>query len=221
MNTTTTTVTGIGNLAATTGGAAQVGVVAAPPPQRCAGRWDGPVAHTEPGPPLVWLLGAHGGAGVSTLAHVLAPAADCGRRWPCAAVEESPFVVLVCRESIDGLTATHELLREYHSGQVAPDVCLLGLVTCAHKPGRIPAEIARYLRIVEPLLPNGGRWRIAWQDAWPRTALANLPTWTPGEPAPVKGTDPLTGVRPFATDLLAAITAVAHQRHALPERTRP
>ncbi|WP_245722057.1 hypothetical protein [Nocardia crassostreae] len=111
--------------------------VVPPPESRRAPIWDRPV----PGggrAPLVWLLGVHGGAGASTLAHVLAPAADAYRRWPGGFERESPFVVLIARETIAGLTRAHDLLRQHHAGLAGP--CeVLGLVTVAARPGRNPA----------------------------------------------------------------------------------
>lgn len=186
--------------------------IAALPRHRRLGMWSGPVEHDKAHPPLLWLLGAHGGAGVSTLAQQIAPAADCGRRWPAVEAGESPFVVIVCRETIAGLSAAHDLLRQYHSGHAGDRVRVVGLVACAHKPGRTPKEILRYRHIIDPLVPARGRWRIDWQDAWPRSALADLPTWTPGDPAPAKSADPLAGIRAFAHDVVTQIAAVARER---------
>ncbi|MFZ2177592.1 MAG: hypothetical protein WAW17_26910, partial [Rhodococcus sp. (in: high G+C Gram-positive bacteria)] len=73
-------------------------------PSRVAEIWDRPVPRGQNGPaPLVWLLGAHGGAGISTLGHVLDFAGECGRKWPAPFDGESPFVVIVARERVDSL----------------------------------------------------------------------------------------------------------------------
>ncbi len=47
--------------------------------------------------PAVWLVGAHGGAGVSTLAHYWDFAGDARQQWPCGTdrERESPYVVVV------------------------------------------------------------------------------------------------------------------------------
>lgn len=185
----------------------------APAPERRAPLWHIPVPHESTPPPMVWLLGAHGGAGVSTLAQVLGPAADCERRWPAvlatATESESPFVVIVAKESIEGLTRAHDLLRQWHSGagMGRRRSHLLGLITVAHSPGRVPKPIRRYLEVVDAASP--ARWRVDWQDAWPATRIADLPIWTPRSPEPAKGTDPHAAVRELGEGLITAVrTAV-------------
>lgn len=183
-----------------------------PDPQNRIAVWSKPVSHTGTRAPLVWLLGAHGGAGVSSLARSLAPAADCHRMWPAVLHGESPFVVLVARETIGGLTAAHDALRQYHCGQAGPGrVILLGLITVAHQPGRVPAPIRRYLGVISDLLPKDGRWRIGWQPAWPLTPLDELPEWNPADSVPDKGRDPLAGVRDVGEQLLTTISALLAQ----------
>ncbi|GAA5054185.1 hypothetical protein [Nocardia callitridis] len=192
--------------------AAPAGVVA-PPESRRARIWDRPV----PGigrAPLVWMLGVHGGAGASTLAHVLAPAADSGRRWPGVFDRESPFVVLVARETIAGLTRAHDLLRQHLSGFAGP-ADVLGLVTVAARPGRMPAEIRRYREVVGSLA--GPVWQVPWYEEWMLVEPENLPVWTPGDQAPQKKRkiDPLDEVPPEVMSLGVDIVATA--RAALAE----
>ncbi|MGW4247666.1 hypothetical protein [Nocardia sp. NPDC004722] len=184
---------------------------AARPPEetRRIGVWHKPVAHDQVRPPLVWLLGCHGGAGVTSLQRSLGPAADCARLWPAVLEDESPFVVLVARETIEGLTRAHDVLRQYHCGQAGPGrVVLLGLITVAAQPGRVPGQIRRYRGVIEELVPEGGLWRVAWRPGWPLTPIPDLPVWTPGEEPPAKGRDPLAGVRELGTSLLTTIAAL-------------
>ncbi|WP_245661521.1 hypothetical protein [Nocardia salmonicida] len=68
---------------------APAGVVA-PPESLRAKIWERPVPGVGRAP-LVWMLGVHGGAGATTLAHVLAPAADARGRWPGVFDRESPM----------------------------------------------------------------------------------------------------------------------------------
>lgn len=180
-----------------------------PDPDRRAKVWCKPVSYTGSRPPLVWLLGTHGGAGVSSLAQQIAPAADCQREWPAVLGDESPFVVLVARETIEGLTRAHDLLRQYHCGQAGPGrVILIGLITVAYQPGTMPAAIRRYRNVVADLVPAEALWRVTWQRGWPVSPLSDLPVWVPGDERPAKGRDPLVGVRALGEQLLAAITAV-------------
>ena len=59
-------------------------------------------------------MGAHGGAGVSTLAHYLSFTGDSDEQWPCGTdVEnESPYVVMVARETDYGLKKAPGNVRE-------------------------------------------------------------------------------------------------------------
>ncbi|WP_067872110.1 hypothetical protein [Nocardia vermiculata] len=174
--------------------------VVAPAESRRAPMWDRPVPGAGRAP-LVWLLGVHGGAGASTLAHVLAPAADSHRRWPGAYERESPFVVLVARETIAGLTRAHDLLRQHHAGLAGPSE-VLGLITVAARPGRIPAEIRRYRDVVGALA--GNVWQMPWIEEWTLVEPDQLPVWSPGDPPPQqrkRKLDPLQEV-PHEVDAL-------------------
>ncbi|WP_433656072.1 DUF6668 family protein [Nocardia sp. CA-128927] len=191
---------------------APAGVVA-PPESRRAPIWDRPVPGVGRAP-LVWLLGVHGGAGASSLAHVLAPAADSGRRWPGVYDRESPFVVLVARETIAGLTRAHDLLRQHHSG-FAGSCEVLGLITVAARPGRLPAEIRRYRDVVGSLA--GQLWQVPWYEEWTLVEPEKLPVWAPGDTLPAKKRkiDPLEEVPLDVRELGADIVAAA--RTALEE----
>ncbi|MBL1080081.1 hypothetical protein JK358_37360 [Nocardia sp. 2] len=188
----------------------------APDPARRAGVWCKPVSHSGSRAPLWWLLGCHGGAGVSTLAHQLAPAGDCQREWPAVLGDESPFVVLVARETIPGLERAHDLLRQYHCGQAGPGrVLLLGLITVAAQPGSMPAPVRRYRNVISDLIPDGGGlWRLGWDRTANLTSLGELPVWTPGDHPPAKGRDRLEAVRELGEQLLAAITALLGGPHS-------
>lgn len=181
--------------------------VVAPPESRRAPVWERPVPGVGRAP-LVWLLGVHGGAGATTLAHVLAPAADSSRRWPGVFERESPFVVLVARETIAGLTRAHDLLRQHHFGFGGPSE-VIGLVTVAARPGRIPPEIRRYREVVGSLA--GPMWQVPWYEEWTLVEPEQLPTWSPGDPMPEKKRkiDPLEEVllevRELGTDIVAVV----------------
>ncbi|MBF6416879.1 hypothetical protein [Nocardia cyriacigeorgica] len=187
---------------------APAGVIA-PPESRRAPIWDRPVPGAGRAP-LVWLLGVHGGAGASSLAHVLAPAADSGRRWPGVFDRESPFVVLVCRETIAGLTRAHDLLRQHHAGFAGPSE-VLGLITVAARPGRMPAEIRRYREVVGSLA--GRMWQVPWYEEWTLVEPEKLPVWAPGVEPPLKKRriDPLDEVPLEVRDLGAEIVAAARE----------
>ncbi|WUD62795.1 hypothetical protein OG300_07210 [Nocardia sp. NBC_00511] len=193
-----------------TAAAATAAGVVPPPEHRRAPIWDRPV----PGggrAPLVWLLGVHGGSGATTLAHVLAPAADSYRRWPGVFDRESPFVVLVARETIAGLTRAHDLLRQHHAG-LAGSCQVLGLVTVAARPGRIPVEIRRYRDVVGSLA--GQVWQVPWHEEWTLVEADQLPVWSPGDPLPQqrkRKSDPLQEITPDVRELGSGIVAAAQE----------
>ena len=162
-------------------GSLSIASAVAPSPDRRLPVWDRPVPCGQRVAPAVWLLGAHGGAGVSTLTRMLGPAADCGRAWPAGVGGESPFVVIVARETIEGLARAHDLLRQFHNPGLGTNTVLLGLITSAHQPGRQPKQIRRYLDVIWDLVPETGRWRVDWQSDWPLARLSDLPVWVPDD----------------------------------------
>ncbi len=185
--------------------------VVAPPEHRRAPIWERPVPGAGRAP-LVWLLGVHGGAGASTLAHVLAPAADSHRRWPGGFERESPFVVLVARETIAGLTRAHDLLRQHHAG-LAGSCQVLGLITVATRPGRIPAEIRRYRDVVGSLA--GPVWQVPWYEEWTLVEPDQLPVWSPSNPPPQQSKrklDPLQEVPHDVDAIGAGIVALIREK---------
>ena len=185
--------------------------VVAPPENRRAPIWDRPVPGAGRAP-LVWLLGVHGGAGASTLAHVLAPAADSHRRWPGVFDRESPFVVLVARETISGLARAHDLLRQHHAG-LAGSCQVLGLITVAARLGRIPPEIRRYRDVVGALA--GPVWQVPWYEEWTLVEPEQLPVWSPSDPPPQQSKrklDPLHEVPHDVDQIGAGIVALIREK---------
>lgn len=149
-------------------------------------------ARTEPQPvdrpgPAVWLLGAHGGAGVSTLARYWDFAGDAGREWPCGTDREveSPYVVVVCRETVEGLRAAHSLILQHRSEMLHSE--LLGLVTVANAAGHPAKEVRQLREIVAGATQSD--WAIGWHRFLGSAARSSLPTWraTDGVPLPTKG----------------------------------
>lgn len=157
------------------------GTVTAPPPQRRAPVREKPLPTTGPNPPLFAVLGAHGGAGTSTLARWWAPAADTGLAWP-ANPRTTQQVVIAARLCIPGLTAAADRLREWHAGLAPGGVSVLGLVLTAARPGATPAAVRRYAATVTDLVPQV--YRIGWHDELIIRELDELASYTPFDPAP-------------------------------------
>lgn len=155
------------------------GWLAVPSKDRSAPIWDTPVPRPSGPAPVIWLLGAHGGAGVSTLESVWAPAADSRRGWPAA--DAAPFVVVVARMHAAGLDAAHQLCLQHQGGEVGG--CeLLGLVTVAAAPGKPAVSLTRRRELVAAAA--GQSWHIDWVPELLTATTAELAGWTPGYTAP-------------------------------------
>ena len=130
-------------------------------------------ARPVPGVPL-WVLGAHGGSGESTLADLDDRWRAAGHWWPAPCPQASP-TVLVTRTSSQGLMRARAVLTQWASRTV-PHIELLGLVLMADAPGRLP----RPLRDLSKLVAGGAprTWSLPWVEAWrlgQAPALDDLP----------------------------------------------
>jgi hypothetical protein len=113
----------------------------------------------------VWWVGAHGGAGESTLARLLAGSRAGGHAWPLAAPDTRatrPPVVLVARTHASGLRAAQAAATEWAAGLVP--VRLLGLVLIADAPGRPPRPLRELAQLVAGGVP--AVWRLPWHEPW-------------------------------------------------------
>lgn len=118
----------------------------------------------------LWWVGAHGGAGESTLAALLPGSRDTGHAWPVsptlpvdgpgAAVQR---VVLVARTSMRGLRAAQHAAADWASGSTV-DVELLGLVLVADAPGRLPRPLRHFAAVVGGAVPRV--WNLPWNETW-------------------------------------------------------
>ncbi|WP_245671743.1 hypothetical protein [Nocardia amamiensis] len=155
------------------------GTVAAP--ERLAPVRETPLPTTGAHPPLFAVLGAHGGAGTSTLARWWAPAADTGLAWP-ASPATTQHVIVAARLCMPGLAAAAERLREWHAGLAPDGVQVIGLVLSAARPGGVPSVVRRYRAVVAELVENV--YEIGWHDELVTRELADLAQYLPFDPAP-------------------------------------
>lgn len=147
------------------GGTAQPGPVLRPQPGSVPRPPGGlPIAPT-PLPPTggVFLLGCHGGAGVTSLACAVPGTIDAHRMWPQAFPGAVHRVVLVCRSHHSGLTAAQTAIRQWASGAV-PGIELLGLAVVADAPGALPKPLKDLHRLIRGGVPDS--WPIPWSDTW-------------------------------------------------------
>jgi hypothetical protein len=121
--------------------------------------------HRADEPAGLWWVGAHGGAGETTLARLAPGSRAAGHAWPApAAGSPASRVVVVARTDHSGLLAAQRVAREWASGQVAGLVDLVGLVLVADAPGRRPKELRQLEQLVSGGYPRS--WTLPWIDAW-------------------------------------------------------
>lgn len=113
-----------------------------------------------------WWVGAHGGAGESTLAALVPGTRAAGHAWPVgtpAGELESPArVILVARTHMHGLRSAQRAAASWASG-VAP-VELLGLVLIADAPGRLPRPLRNFADVLRGGVPRV--WHLPWIETW-------------------------------------------------------
>ena len=152
----------------------------------------GPVTTPEPEPPepahahaaarrFSW-VGAHGGAGVTTLATVYG-GHDCGRSWPGPG--DPPSVLLVARTHAAGLDTVAGAVEIFRRGRAPQGLDLDAVVLVADAPGRLPRPLAQRVRALESVIDV---YRVPW-----------VPSWRLGEPGPP----------PRETGALARLTGAA------------
>lgn len=111
----------------------------------------------------VWLVGAHGGAGESTLTELVAGSASAAHAWPIPAEDErAPRVLLLARTNAHGLQAAQRALSEWAAGGLPID--LLGLALVADAPGRLPKALRELCELVAGGAPRV--WQLPWVDGW-------------------------------------------------------
>jgi hypothetical protein len=112
----------------------------------------------------LWWVGAHGGAGESSLERLLAGSKAADHVWPISPIRERPArVLLLARTSFSGLSAAQRALRDWASGAAA--VQLDGLVLIADAPSRLPKELRVLAELVASAAP-GRSWQLPWQPDW-------------------------------------------------------
>lgn len=109
----------------------------------------------------VWWVGAHGGAGESTLAAL--GGQDAHHCWPRPTDGSIARVALVARTNYQGLTRLMAALRQYAAGEL-PFVHLEAAVLNADQPGRLPKELRDLRRHATGAAPDV--WPIPYVPEW-------------------------------------------------------
>ncbi|WP_394255420.1 DUF6668 family protein [Pseudoclavibacter helvolus] len=146
----------------------------------------------------LFFVGAHGGAGESSLAALSSSWVAADHAWPhVTASNNRSRVVLVARSNMQGLLAAQRAATQWGSGLV-PFVDVLGLVIVADAPGKLPRPLRDFAAVVGGGVPRV--WNVPWSEA---LRLGELP-------------DPATAhkdVRALVTDLTAILTGASRTSH--------
>lgn len=114
-------------------------------------------------PGMLFIVGAHGGAGETTLAGLDDGWIATGHFWPQMIHHTPANCVLTARTSATGLTAAQDTLAQWASSGAGTSR-LLGLVLIPDAPGRLPRPLRDLAHVVAGGAPRC--WTIPWIDAW-------------------------------------------------------
>ena len=112
----------------------------------------------------LWLVGAHGGAGESTLAALDEGWRATEHTWPELGAGAVAPCVVVARTHSRGLLAARTALTQWAASGAGPSVRLLGLVLVADAPGRLPVPLRDLATVVSGGAPRV--WDVPWVEGW-------------------------------------------------------
>lgn len=119
----------------------------------------------------ITVVGAHGGAGTSTVARLIG-AADLGRSWPQPADGSPPRVLVAARTHAAGLMAASQVLAWCFAAGCPEGTYLAGVVLVADAPGRPPRQLARRITVLASAVML---YRLPWVNAWRLSEVAADP----------------------------------------------
>jgi len=106
-------------------------------------------------------IGAHGGAGATTLTRLLG-GTDIGCRWPDARLAEPARVMVVGRTNMDGTRAVSRALHALREGRHPESMRLIGVVLVADAPGMLPVQLTSRIRLLRSVAPV---YRVPWMPS--------------------------------------------------------
>jgi hypothetical protein len=109
------------------------------------------------------VVGAHGGAGTSTVARLL-NATDSARFWPDPDEQGDAIrVVLAARTNAVGLMAASQALAGYYANSHPEGPYLAGFVLVPDAPGRLPKDLNRRIAILASATMV---YQLPWVRSW-------------------------------------------------------
>lgn len=127
--------------------------------------------------PALWVVGVHGGAGATTIAALLGPAAaELAKHFPVVPQGmQPPRVLLVARTHATGLAMAAGAAAQWASGSTG--VTLVGLAVVDDAP-KLPKELITEIARVGGMVP--ALWHLPWCESW-RTATTATNGTAPAE----------------------------------------
>jgi len=111
----------------------------------------------------LWWLGAHGGAGESSLSALVPEWPAAGHGWPRTPGVKRARVVVAARSNMRGLRAAQLAATQWAAGLV-PHAQVVGLVIVADAPGRLPRALRDFSQLVAGGFPRA--WNVPWIEPW-------------------------------------------------------
>lgn len=166
---------------------------------------DEPLAGDANYAPAVWLVGAHGGAGTSTIAAMLEPFGDAGQRWPSQ--DEFPYCVIVCRSTRMGLDAAQSAVLQAQAGAAGP--CeVLGILVIADTPGKAPKSLTQRMQIISDLTHV---WQLPYETGLREARIEELATWSPSTSADTESAKKRQKKLPIDQEVPGSVAVIAEE----------
>jgi hypothetical protein len=112
----------------------------------------------------LWIVGAHGGAGESSVAELVEGWVPAEHSWPVTDDLSPCPCIVVARTNVRGLLAAQVGLTQWAASGVGPSARLVGLVLIADAPGKLPAPLRDLAHVVAGGAPRV--WHVPWIEAW-------------------------------------------------------
>ena len=121
-----------------------------------------PICRTDRAAEL-WVVGAHGGAGESTLVKLDDSWLAGGHAWPDLSPNGPARLIITARTNVRGLLAAKAVAKQWATGLVT-NVEVFGLVLVADAPSRLPKPLRDLIKIVGGGYPR--TWHVPWIEPW-------------------------------------------------------
>lgn len=112
----------------------------------------------------LWLVGAHGGAGETTVAGLDPHWRAAEHSWPALPAGAPAVCAVVARTNVSGLLAAQRALTQWAGAAAGPSAQCAALVLVDDAPGKTPAPIHDLIKHVGGGAPRV--LRVGWVEEW-------------------------------------------------------